>query len=489
MNIIFRAPQSVNGYVSRMLNRLDDEIIIDKCVVIEQTDGKENYNSDKFIRINASVGYNDTFNRICDLEEIPAIDGSVLVKMEPYKSMALNMFGIRKYDLYTGTYFELEEEYLRNVRFWDYIIEKYDIDFAFFSVVPHLGWEYILYNLCKVKEIPILVLYPYQSGLYSMGTDIDNIGVSTRRLLCEDISLNETSLHDIVKQYIQVSSKEKSFTPINQKKSDRIEYIKSYHNKLLHPFSAKILFNDFINPHRHLSWDLKTICAIRKARSQAEDTVGIDYYNKRALSHPDYKTKYVFFALQLTPECSTMPMAGVFNNQLNSIRLLAYSLKAYNIKLYVKEHWIQTFRPKKFYDELFAIPNVTCVKAYVDSYDLMKYDIANATQTGTIISESIIKKKPVFCFVKGWWYGQKGVYYIQDKVDVDKALDEIDTLELPDNDVSKYFLALENTMIRWKLDYYEETAKFKDDDIIDDFVDLVKKYVNSDFDPHFSYYR
>lgn len=184
-----------------------------------------------------------------------------------------------------------------------------------------------------------------------------------------------------------------------------------------------------------------------------------------------------------------MPMAGVFNNQLNSIRLLAYSLKAYNIKLYVKEHWIQTFRPKKFYDELFAIPNVTCVKAYVDSYDLMKYDIANATQTGTIISESIIKKKPVFCFVKGWWYGQKGVYYIQDKVDVDKALDEIDTLELPDNDVSKYFLALENTMIRWKLDYYEETAKFKDDDIIDDFVDLVKKYVNSDFDPHFSYYR
>ena len=77
------------------------------------------------------------------------------------------------------TYEEMELRYIKHVRFWNYILDSEQIRFCFFSTVPHTAWEYTIYALAKVKEIPTLLIDEHWiPELCSVATDICKIGES-----------------------------------------------------------------------------------------------------------------------------------------------------------------------------------------------------------------------------------------------------------------------------------------------------------------------
>lgn len=480
MNFLYRAPESVNRTQLRLLKELDKMINFDKCIVIEQGEGADQYPSSKYVTYDAGIGYNCEYEKIVDLNQLPELDREILELMEVYKSTCLNMT-MRNYDLYVGNYYEMEREYLRHLKFWNYVLDKHSIDFMCFSIVPHTLWEYIIYALAKCKKIPTLIFnYSHIPGLVSIGTSIETIGMNTKILYESNAKLRKTDIHEFVKEFVASASKQHSRTPLKEKNVQRInELLKNHYGIYIKRALDDVLCSDNKDKWKYRIHTLKDVCL------EQLSVKSVSYYDKMA-ERELKNEKYVYFALQVTPEMTTLPWAGVFSNQILSIRLLAQSLQPLGIKVYVKEHWFQNYRPKAFYDELRQIPNVICVHSLIDSYKLIQNSVAIASQTGSCITEGIIKGKTILTFVNGYWSGVPSVHLVNCKEDIVNAVNS--PISLCKEEIVRYFLSIENTMIRMNLDMKED-KRVETKDTIEDVVDVITKYVNSNFDDNFMYMR
>ncbi|WP_294240088.1 hypothetical protein [Pseudobutyrivibrio sp.] len=113
-------------------------------------------------------------------QDIPPIDGELLERLLPYKETAMHiMCRELHYDIYERRY--LEKVFYKSLRYWNNEIEKNRINLVIFMVMPHLCGDYILYSLCRVKNIKTVMLYPQlaNKGIgYFIGSTIENIGES-----------------------------------------------------------------------------------------------------------------------------------------------------------------------------------------------------------------------------------------------------------------------------------------------------------------------
>ncbi len=486
MNLLYRTPASAGGSNAKCLKALDEKIHFNKCVVVDQSAGEADiYRGKKYVKISAEAGYSCQYDDILDTNKISALNRELLESMEKYKSTCLNM-SIRNYNMYIGNYYEMESEYLTHLKFWNYIFENNDIDFVFLATIPHHMWEYTVYALAKCKKIPVLLVGPsHISGLAMVGTSIDNMGINMVNMCQSKINLKRTELHEIVEEYYNKSSKNHSCLSGKDKKQRRKDYFyrfcyRNYYKPLIEKISREF------DSYSLLKKDIGILMRIVYKRLKL---VSISYYDRKAVSKVRDK-KFVCFFLHLTPELTTLPWGGVFQNQLLAVRLLAQELEKKNIKLYVKEHWVQLYREKEFYDELLSIPNVVCIKSSVDSYKLLKKSIAVATITGTIISEAIIHKKPVITFTKSYWSGMDSVLFVNDCKDISKFINYVldGKIVISDNDVKRYFLAHENGMVRFLLDL-DDNAKICLKDVQMDIVGLISKFIDEGLPEKFYYIR
>ncbi|MCI8299566.1 MAG: hypothetical protein HFI69_04320 [Lachnospiraceae bacterium] len=484
MNLLFRSPASMGSSNARCLKCLDDKIHFDKCVVVEQSlDGMDVYRGKKYIKIDAQVGYKNLYSSVIDLDVLPALDKDILEKMEAYKSTCLNM-AMRNYSLYIGNYYELEKEYLSHLKYWNYILDSNQIDLVFMSVIPHCMWEYVIYALAQCKKIrTLLISSTAVPGLNAVGTSIENLGENVIASFFEQNELKETVLHDIVSEYYQCTNQKNTNLMFSGRKEQ------PYNDRFLYRTYYKPLLNGILHSTNDIKKRILDLQLFGKVAAQKIFAKSIDYYNKRA--GKPAQERFVYFALQVTPEMTTLPWAGVFQNQLLSIRILANGLAKCGIKLYVKEHYQQpAVRPKTFYDELFTIPNVVCIKTDVEAYDLINQCVAVASQTGSCIIESILKKKPVLALTKGFWDCLNNVFVVGCEEDVIHSVNEIESgnARITDEDVKRYLLALENSLVRMNLDL-TETPQVSAEMAQTDLCDLISQYIESNAGDHFYYKR
>ncbi len=485
MNLLYRSPASVGGSNARCLRQIDDALHFDRCVVIEQSiDGMDVYRGKKYVKIDAQAGYKNLYRSLVDMDSLPPLDRTVLEKMEPYKSACLNM-AVRNYSLYVGNYYEIEREYFDHVRYWNYILDCYAVDLVFMSVIPHCMWEYVIYALAKCRGIrTLLVSATAIPGLNIVGTSIETMGSNTIRIFQRDGELKETDLHDIVTGYYHKAN-QKDINLLFQGRKENPLNDKYLYRTYYRPLILKTL-GDIRSPSK-LATDLEILGSVIKQKCTAKS---IGYYNKRAVKRPGQEA-FVYFALQVTPEMSTLPWAGAFQNQLLSIRLLAGGLEKKGIRLYVKEHYYQpAVRPKSYYDELFSIPNVVCIKTDVEAYELINDCVAVASQTGSCILEAIVKKKPALTFVKSFWNCLQNVYLIDREEDVENAIDKISRgqASVSDDERKRFMLAIEHSMVRQNLDLFEN-PQIGTEMAGDDICDLLKQYTAADCDNDFCYER
>ena len=130
----------------------------------------------------------------------------------------------------------------------------------------------------------------------------------------------------------------------------------------------------WMKPWENLSYTIK-------AKKHEKHMDHLDDYRKLA-EMPDFGEKYIYFPLQMTPEASTMPLAGEFKNQLLSIELLASAAEKFGLTVYVKEHWVQHNREAGFYKYLYNIKNVKLISLDANSLELTENSEIVASQTG-----------------------------------------------------------------------------------------------------------
>ena len=508
MNILYRACGSKNGYQSRVLERMFKKGLFEKCVVITQTlDGKDYYPEDHYVDISAGYGYNCTYEEICDFESLPALSEELLKALLIYKDNAMNMTG-RYYNRHIYSYEEMEADYLKHARFWNYLLDKERIGFVFMTVIPHTPWEYIIYALSKVKGIPTLLeTISNVEGLHVVGTSIEKLGANVKmvyekgngkpfdmdkRLYSSYLSVKENDGR-VTSQYYYAPDDHKKHREDYQKWLYEVFLKKMYY---LRSSSRKRIIKDIVKLRfDKLKMDVEDYLdneyVIKKYSLIGKRNRKLEYYESRTVS-PDFNDKYIFYALHMTPEASTLPYSGVFANQILAVRILAQAAEKCGLKVYVKEHYMQISRNRIFYEELERLPNVFLISSDENTLALIDNAVAVSSLTGTCMIEGIVRGKPALGFVDFYLRNAPGFFKVSSVEDTVLAIRDIieGNYSISESDSYYFYSVLGKTLVRSYLDYpdYEKTL-YKENECMDDVVDLIEQFVKSGLSDDFCYFR
>lgn len=430
----------------------------------------EKFEVEKAVIINASAKGSEILPNDC--EEIPitifkldsfdydnkkqVLEPTEIEAMLPYKETAMHvMMRECHFDIYDRNF--LEVTYYKMLEYWNYIISKYDINCYINIVYPHHATEYILYALCKVKKVRTIIAYPQiaSKGIsYHIGDAIENIGrnIAERYAELVDDDISKEDLNDFYKYAVNKVESYEVMVAGNKK-----QVINSTKQLLCHYASLRrgllylgaSLLPDFVLKrkgdvkfYRHHYRRMFKVCL--KCRKKLRKMDGIDIYNRLALKQ-SLDEKYIYFPLQQTPEASTLPAAGEFNNQLLSIQLLSEVAQKLGIYLYVKDHYTQPHRERGFYESIINMPNTKLISLEYNSLELIEKSVVVATQTGNCIFEALIKGK--YAIVFGHGYTFKGAPNVIEGNSMNQMYEDIKSVisnkkKLKKEDIYRYVKAM-----------------------------------------------
>ena len=319
-------------------------------------------------------------------------------------------------------------EYYAHLCFWDNFLDTRKISFVVFSYLPHESYDYVIYLLCKKKNIPTCMCYEdlpmrllTSKGYYMMEkleepyVEIEDVYKKLKAKCEANIECGKG-----VEEYIE--KVKKKFENVENKK------IKLFNNDR----KTKIR-RDYEDPREGFTqWRKKSINARQFLNIMYVYGMGVYKSMKLARKYekiaetPIYTDKYVYYALHYQPECTSSPLGGIYANQMLAIKVLASSLPE-NVWLYVKEHPVQTSfcREKTYYEELKKIPKVKLISQRIPSEILMKNAVAVASLTGTVFLETQIIQKPCICMGYSPRIILNGIYKIDTLEECKNALREI----------------------------------------------------------------
>lgn len=150
---------------------------------------------------------------------------------------------------------------------------------------------------------------------------------------------------------------------------------------------------------------------------------------------------FVFFPLQMEPECSTLVFAPFHANQLNVIECLSKSLPIDHL-LYVKEHPVMVGRrPVSQYRAIHSLPNVRLIRAGESSHELIQQARAVVTITSSVGWEALIHGKPVIVLGNVWYGDCDLVHRLKALADLPGALRRAIFASEPDEELLLKFAA------------------------------------------------
>ncbi len=370
--------------------------------------------------------------QLANAKKYHAADAVIIGQMtllQPYIIMTIGRA------VWNDSYLHSMNVYYDYLSFWNGYIEKNNIEVYFSECVPHEFNDLIIYSLCKCKGIPVFVInnafekYGYISNDYLYPVKKEYFGTSidahAREKLNEDFS-------DILNNFMDT---DKDVTPAFNSKEflarERKRIDKKY--KLLFPkrlaysmlYMVQVLFRthhtDLIRfLYRQSAQDYLNLCG-----------EAVQYYNKNAIPG-DMNIKFVYFPLHYQPELTTVPRAGIFENQILVLRIISECLPK-DVKIYVKEHPYQfvdytTFprsRDIRYYQEIKSISRVELIKIETNTYDLIRHCIFVATVSGTAGFEALFRDKQVIHFGGCFYNFAPGAYRVSTAAECRHAIDKI----------------------------------------------------------------
>jgi hypothetical protein len=439
-----------------------------------------------------------------DLSGISLPNSGLVEKMASYEAMALRCFDkleklsvqrARMYRLanrgeklpfwngFQIPYAERKAIYLRHLTYWSNRIRTLGVNFIICTNVPHVSVDYVIHGLAQVNGIPFITF-----------EDVAQIG---RLLPLKDAMQARTTVREAYKRVCMASARPSPTAVaerfINFQVNPKKDPTPGYMNKVgmgftFHTYSEGLLrqlardtyreLRDGRGPGRALTAFLAAIMYVRKERALNK------LYSSIAQA-PRAGEPYIYYAMHVQPEMSSAPLAGVFVDQVNAIRMLAAAVPQ-GMFIYVKEHPAQPAlsRTLSEYYEIKALANVRMISKQISTFDLIRNAVAVATCTGTVGIESLFKEKPVLYFGRCAFAEAPGAYQVDSLEDCMHAVQKaIAGQEISLEQLRLFFCALESVCIPGHLAHIDQEKESRlgisDRDTLENVCGFVTQHIKT----------
>ena len=358
--------------------------------------------------------YDSIFGK--NLKNETEIDVDVLMKMEYVKSEILEMYD--RYRFFNNlTYFDNRIKlYNKQLLFWyNYLINN-NISHIIIGNIPHLGFDYIIYNLAKFLKIPILLFYripvlPNKCVRFYVLEDLNKQLDETFLSIKKEPTSNLVDPDILAYLELRGEKKVKTFYGRADDLGGKITFKKIY-NSISYRLNKK--YKDFKNGKNFSSY--LTILLNRSIRH-------IPKYNPYNSIMKKDNMNYIFMPLHFQPEASSAPLGGMFSDQVKILQCILKELPK-NYKVILKPHKLIGGH-RQFFERYVNDDRVIFVNSSSDSWRLMKKSKAVVTISGTIGWEAVLNSIPVLIFGSIFYQNAPGVYKIKSSKDLKIALNNI----------------------------------------------------------------
>jgi hypothetical protein len=380
--------------------------------------------------------------------------------------------------------------YHRLLQYWLAVIEHLQPDIVFFKEIPHMVYDYVLYELCKLKNIPTMMFLISNLRRLWILTDTiygENDVIKRYKELLSDLPDGEVSLRPETENYLQsfkagyedtpsfvsfVKKQDYLSDPDNLSILEKISSLEKYHHYIKK--QIRILTSRFRAPRNYLKQHRKkvetssmSLLAYRWFRFRAKIKMHyMAWYYRKLTQELDFSKPYIYVPLTYQPEANSSPKGGVFANLELMVHLITRCIPD-DWYVYIKEHpsqlhpaWAyrsQSARNTVFYDDLCSLPNVYFVPMSSSPYDLIDNAKAVATLTGTSGFQAVVRGVPTLMFGYTWYRGCEGVFHVESVNDCRKAINKIASgYQIDQTKVRLFLYALEEVGVseyvekKWK---------------------------------------
>lgn len=438
-------------------------------------------------------------------------DGRTLDALLPYQAMALKMMDRMDPSGSSFSYEERLRHYHRLVSYWGATLDELKVDAVLMPIAPHMVYDFVLYGLCKIRNIPTLLFD--RTALPGMVLAMDSYAGGSPALRARYYermaSPEPVTLSDESTAYLKRlrGNFNQGMAPNFKLKMSRLGL--SSEKGIAKPSLFHIIKHEMKGIYQNLLRQrLRVPRTYVKVKGLAPEdgTVGhFGYYlnrwrgilTKRVLMkqyerlqvNPDLNVPYIFVALHFQPERNTVPIGGHYADQLLLVAQLSRALPA-GWKIYVKEHsWqLQPYsrgqhgRTAWFYSDVAALPNVQLIPMGMSSFDLIDRSRAVASVSGSVGWEGVNRGKPALIFGDAWYQACAGVY----RVDTEQALEAamravVAGVQVEPVSIEKFVAALEDVALQAVLEFNLEahggvTPEQNRTSLANSFIERLKRY-------------
>ncbi|MBI2050331.1 MAG: hypothetical protein HYT31_00820 [Parcubacteria group bacterium] len=429
----------------------------------------------------------------------------LIEKLYPYEGTALLL--ISRIDYSAWPLPKKLDLYYRYIQFWQGMIKRFKPDAILFPDVPHNGNNYVLYALAKRRNIKVII--SEQIAVESRTTLVDDYTTSSLAIrnyydAHKDTAYKVEDLSpDLRSYYGKHSNSVADATPEYQKRAlarpapFRTPGVRTILKHLLRLSILRVGFSYLRmifmkNEEQTLDAPMRGFRYKLRINQWVKQNRLLEKEYARLHVIPDFSKKFVYMPLNVQPERTTCPQAGVYDDQLLMVETVARSLPA-GWKLYVKENpnqlrpsnaFSRLYRHPGYYERIAALPNVKLVPLDTSTYDLMQHSQVVGVATGTAGWEGLLRGKPALVFGSVWYMYCDGVFRIADLDSCRTALSNIAAGYTPDKQkVLNYLIALDCNSIRARhfrtLRYDEKEYKKEDFISHDDNLTNLSKALSS----------
>ncbi len=431
MNII------VNGFFDKqfaqIVENISHRLTFDFCLFIYNQHPFQ-IKAKKLNHLCRSEIYPDAAYQV-DWSKIHPLDENIVNQMADCEIKALKMMDrLERSKEHLYSYEERKRIYLRHLRYWNHVLEEKKIQLFVSSTPPHEVYDYIIYCLCRQRNIPTIffaTLSQFKAAAAIQSQVDDEFIKIPQKILAKKKNFSVTPF---VKEACALQSLKKESPIFLYHSLENFAQIsiwyrmfKFWENSLLKIWQ-RIITNPFYFFHRLFYTDF----AVKKITEyfwllimEVKERRLFRFYEYHA-RWPDLTKKYLYVPLNFQPEESTSPMAGAYADQLLMVQLLSYYLPD-DIYLYVKEHPLQKIisRSQKFYEDLLETRGVKLIPRKCDTFKLTENSLAVALCAGTPGWEALFRQKPVILFGNDFYSGFPGVFRVRNLSECQNAINVI----------------------------------------------------------------
>lgn len=339
-----------------------------------------------------------TFYKNFNWNNVKPLSKDIIEKMSFCEAETLKMYERIK-SLKPSIYQNRKKHYMNTLRYFNDLLDKKSIDVFIRYSVPHMGYDNVIYHLCKLKGIRIYMVYFYHPNFAYFARDIKD-HIPDYKIENERNDFIYKNLETTVNEYFH--KKELTYKPV------------------IVPNIARIK---------------------RKQRLLLQRNKSLLTYYKNISIQPKFDGKYIYFPLHYQYEATTCPMGGIFVDQILALEILSRS----GFRIYVKEHpRISKNRNIAFYNDIKSIKNVYLVPIDTDNYQLIENSFCVATITGTAGWEAILKGKCTLLFGNIFYQYCDYVFNVGSVEDIKKAINEIKNIKYDKSYILNFLRGLEN---------------------------------------------